>query len=144
MRIRKVNDHGHPTIPGNYWIETEHGKDVATWDGLIWRYPQEVGDHEVGYAYCPQIVAWIDEIDEPIKTAPPVVKRVASDYSVGDPVLYIPPHANRNPRHPGCQPGYIPSIRDGEDELIWVSVERGGTGACCHVDSIAPRGWADR
>lgn len=44
----------------------------------------------------------------------------ASDFLVGDLVIYIPNHANENANHPDCERGYVSTIKSGIEDKIWV------------------------
>ena len=59
----------------------------------------------------------------------------ASDFKVGDPVTYIPNHANGNANHPDCERGIVSTIKPGVESLIWVRF-KSASGACCYINNI--------
>ena len=62
-------------------------------------------------------------------------RKKASEYQVGDPVTYIPNHANRDAGHPDCEQGHVSSIKEGVEDLIWVRF-KSACGECCSVKDI--------
>lgn len=62
-------------------------------------------------------------------------RKKASDYKVGDPVTYIPNHADGDASHPDCEEGYVSSIREGVEDKIWVRF-KSACGACCDIENI--------
>lgn len=60
----------------------------------------------------------------------------ASDFLVGDLVIYIPNHANGNVNHPDCERGYVSTIKSGIEDKIWVRF-KSACGACCDISNIS-------
>ena len=59
----------------------------------------------------------------------------ASDYKVGDPVTYIPHHAHGNASHPDCEQGYVSTIKEDYEDIIWVRF-KSACGECCDIENI--------
>lgn len=58
-----------------------------------------------------------------------------TDFTVGDPVTYIPNHANGDASHPDCERGHVSSIRDNDDKHIWVRFNS-TSGQCCDITNL--------
>ena len=52
---------------------------------------------------------------------------------LGQPVMYIPNHAEGNPNHPDTEMGFISTVRDGS---IWVRFTTGDTGSLCNSENL--------
>lgn len=63
------------------------------------------------------------------------MKTKASEYSVGDPVTYVPHHAHGDVNHPDCEQGHVSTIKEGIEDRIWVRF-KAATGACCDIANI--------
>ena len=52
---------------------------------------------------------------------------------MGEAVLYLPSHANKDESHPDCEVGFISTVRDGN---IWARFHEGDTGARCDPQNL--------
>lgn len=64
------------------------------------------------------------------------INRKSSDFTVGDPVTYIPNHADGNASHPDCEQGHVSTIKPGIEDRIWVRF-KSATGECCNINNIS-------
>ena len=58
------------------------------------------------------------------------------DFKVGDPVTYIPNHADNDASHPDCERGHVSSLREDSD-MVWVRFQS-ATGQCCSPTNLKP------
>ena len=63
------------------------------------------------------------------------MKKKASDFTVGDPVTYVPNHANGDASHPDCKEGHVSTIKEGVEDKIWVRF-KAACGACCDIKNV--------
>ena len=59
----------------------------------------------------------------------------ASEYTVGDPVTYVPDHAGDDVNHADCEEGHISTIKKGVEDFIWVRF-KSASGQMCKVENI--------
>jgi|DEB0MinimDraft_6_1074348.scaffolds.fasta_scaffold00348_15 hypothetical protein len=59
----------------------------------------------------------------------------ASEYKVGDPVTYVPHHANGDASHPDCESGIVSTIREGVEDRLWVKF-KSSVSQCCYIETL--------
>ena len=60
--------------------------------------------------------------------------KTKADFAIGDPVTYIPNHADGDASHPDCETGHVSSIRE-DSEYVWVRF-KSACGACCDPSNL--------
>ena len=56
-------------------------------------------------------------------------------FKVGDPVTYVPNHANGDASHPDCERGHVSSIKPDDDKHVWVRF-KSQNGERCNIENL--------